>query len=204
MNPEQWFIVHREQSLIELLVILVLQSRRCLCPQRFYIIYNVVLFCVLHLAVFPFLLFAEYNRYWHELAVFVQQFLDSLLLKELFTVIADMQHDISTALLALCITYFIFRTTVASPFHSLAIIFVTLGDNVNTVAHHKARVETQTKVADNSICLILIFIKEVGNARESNLIDISVNFFLGHTNTVVWNSQGLCLGVQLHADSQFT
>lgn len=73
--PEQRIVVHREEHMVELLVVLVLERARSLGPQRLHIIYYIVLISVHLLAVLPFCLLAEGHRYRHELAIFVEQFL---------------------------------------------------------------------------------------------------------------------------------
>ena len=59
VNPEQWIVLHWIESMIELLVVLILQGARSLGPERLYIINNVILVCLHVLAVLPLSLLAE-------------------------------------------------------------------------------------------------------------------------------------------------
>ena len=44
-------------------------------------------------------------------------------------------------------------------------------------------------MTDDGIGLILIFIEEISNAREGNLIDVFVNFLLCHSDSMVTDSE---------------
>src|SRR5574344_569925 len=87
VNPEQRFVLHRVESLIEFLIILILQCARGLCPQRFYIINNVIFVCFLLFTVFPFRLFSADDRNRHKLAILVEQAFNLVLVKEFLAVV---------------------------------------------------------------------------------------------------------------------
>ena len=107
--PEQWFVLHRIERAVERFVVLVLQCAWSLCPQGLHIIYYIVLVGLHVLAVLPFGLLAECHRHRHKLAIFVEQALDSILLKELLAVVVDVQHDVSSAALSFGIVNLVCR-----------------------------------------------------------------------------------------------
>ena len=53
-------------------------------------------------------------------------------------------------------------------------------------------------MTNDIVGVVLVLLKEVGNAREGNLIDIFVNLLLGHADTVVANGDSTFLGIQIH------
>ena len=103
VNPEQRLILHGIKLAVELLVVLILQRRWGLRPQRHNVIDNIVLIGILHLAVFPFLLLAKHDGHRHELAVLVEQFLNLRLLKILLAVVGNVKNHVGTAVGLLCI-----------------------------------------------------------------------------------------------------
>ena len=70
---EQRFVRHRIESLVELLVILILEISRLLGPKRLDRIDHIVLIDIFILTVLPLLLLAEDHRDRHELAILVQK-----------------------------------------------------------------------------------------------------------------------------------
>ena len=98
MNPEQRVVLHRIKGVIELLVVLILQGARSLCPERLHIIDNVILICLHILAVLTLGLLAEGYRHCHKLAVLVQKLLNLALLQELLAIIINMEDDVLTTL----------------------------------------------------------------------------------------------------------
>ena len=163
VNPEQRLVLHGVEGAIEGLVVLVLQRRGSLCPQRLHAVDDVVLVGVLHLAVLPFLLLAETDGHSHELAILVQQVLDALLLKELLAVVGNVEDDVGTTILALSIVDGELRASVTGPANSLGTFLIALGDNLHFLRNHEGRVEAQSEVTDDGICRILVFVEEVGN-----------------------------------------
>ena len=71
------------------------------------------------------------------------------------------------------------------------------------VAEDIANVELR-EVSDDGIGAVLVFIEEVGNARESYLVDILVNFLGSHTDTTVADGQSLFLLVEGDVNAQFS
>jgi len=53
-------------------------------------------------------------------------------------------------------------------------------------------------VSDDGVCIFLIFVKEVVGTRESNLVDVLVDFFGGHTDTSVADSDGFLVDIHLY------
>ena len=106
MNPEQWVVLHWIEGVIELLIVLILQSARSLGPERLHIINNVILVSLHVLTVLPLSLFAEGYRHCHKLAVLVQEFLDLVLLEEFLAVVCNMENDVRTTLCLVCILDF--------------------------------------------------------------------------------------------------
>ena len=80
--------------MIELLVVLILQGARSLCPERLHIINNVILISLHILAVLPLGLLAEGYRHCHKLAVLVQKFFNLALLQEFLAIISNMEDDV--------------------------------------------------------------------------------------------------------------
>ena len=97
VNPEQRLIAHGVKLAVEVLVILILQFARHSGPQRSRVVDDAVFVRIDLLAVFPFCLFAEYNRNRKETAVFVEQFLYLGLFEEVLAVVIDIHDDVGTA-----------------------------------------------------------------------------------------------------------
>ena len=175
VNPEQRLVLHGIECAIERLVVLVLQRRRGLRPQRLHIIYNVVLGGVHHLLLVarPLLLLAEGDGHGQELAVFLQQALNLLLVEELLAVVVDVEDDVSPPFQRrACCDGFVIRrivnlegrAAVAAPLHSLGAFLVALGDDFHLLRHHERAVEAQAEVADDVVGLILVLLQEVVHA----------------------------------------
>ena len=66
VNPEEWFVAHGIEFLVELLVVLILQIRWFACPKWGGVVDDIVLFSLhaLLLLVIPFGLLAESDRHW--------------------------------------------------------------------------------------------------------------------------------------------
>ena len=41
-------------------------------------------------------------------------------------------------------------------------------------------------------CLVLVFLYEIGRTRECDLVDVFLNLIHSHTDTVIYNLDGLC------------
>ena len=94
MNPEQRVVLHWIKGVIELLVVLILQGARSLCPERLNIVDNVILISLHILTILPLGLLAESYRYSHKLAILVQKFLNLALLQEFLAVISNVEDDV--------------------------------------------------------------------------------------------------------------
>ena len=201
VNPEQRFVLHGIKRAIELLVVLVLQRRWRLCPERLHVVDDVVFVGVLHLAVFPFLLLAEDNRYRQELTVLLQELFNLVLLKKLLAVVVDVENDVRTAVVARCILDGELRASVARPLHGLCTFLIAAGDDFHFLRHHEGRIESQTEMANDSVGVVLVFVKEIGYAREGYLVDILIDFLFRHADAPVADGQraGLLVKFDLHA-----
>ena len=73
-------------------------------------------------------------------------------------------------------------------------------EQFNPLRHHKTRIKTQAKVANNGIVFLLVFFKKIFSTRKSNLIDITLHFICGHTNSVVGNGESFGFTVYLNFD----
>ena len=99
----QRLVAHGVECAVETLVVLIFQSAWSLSPQRLYIINNVILVGINLLAVLPFGLLTEGYRYSHKLAVLVEQALELELIEKLLAVVIDIEDDVRSVLLALCV-----------------------------------------------------------------------------------------------------
>ena len=123
MNVEQWFVLHRIERTVELHVVLFLQVRRLLCPERLSSVDDIVLVSVDILAVLPLLLLAEDDRHRHELAVFLKEGLYAASGGELGVLVVYVKSDFCSPLLLVAPGHLIFRTSVACPSHCLRPLF---------------------------------------------------------------------------------
>ena len=196
MNPEQRFVLHRIEGAVERLVIFVFQTAGCFCPQRFHIVDDVVLVSINLLAVFPFCFLAEGDGHSHELAVFVQQLLNLVLFQELFAVIVDVEDDVAASVGFLHFLKGEFGTSVAAPFHGFGTFLIGACYNLHLLADHEGRIKAESEVSDDGIGAVLVFVQEVGNAREGNLVDVFVNLFGSHTDTAVADGERLVLLIE--------
>ena len=57
-------------------------------------------------------------------------------------------------------------------------------------------------MADDVVGVVLIFLQEVVNAREGNLVDVLVNLLLGHTDTAVRDSDSSLVRIQCYVYGQ--
>ena len=57
-------------------------------------------------------------------------------------------------------------------------------------------------MADNGVGVVFEFVQEVLSARESDLVDVFVDFFGSHTDTVVADGESASFGVELNAHLQ--
>ena len=191
VNPEQRLLhLHGIECAIEALVVLVFQCAGRFGPEWFHIIYNIVLVGINLLAVFPFGLLAK--SYWNgqELTILIQQLLYFLFLKKLLAVVINVKNNIRTTVSALGILDGKFWRSVAAPFHGCSTFLITACDDFHLLRYHETGVEAQSEVSDNGIGRVFILIEEVGDARESNLVDVFINLLCRHTNTTVADGEG--------------
>ena len=198
VNPEERLVGHREEVTVELLVVLVLEVGGLLCPQRLYIIYYVILVGINLLAVLPLGLFAESDGHGQEVTVLAKQSFQLVLFEELEAVIVEVHHNVCASLSLLHFFQSERRTSVATPFHGRRVL-IALCDDIDLLAHHERRVEAQAEVADDGVCVILVLVEEVVGSRESNLVDVLLDFVSRHADTVIANGNGF--GVFIDADT---
>ena len=198
VNPEERFILHGIEIAIEIAIILISQGRRRLCPERVSVVDHVVLSGVHLLSIFPLLLLAKGNGDGEEAAVFVEQSLDATLFEEFLVFLVNVQHDVRTAFRLFGWFECEFGSAVATPFHSFRTFAVALGHDVYATRHHKRRIEAQTEVANDGGRIVFVFFEEVSSSRESDLVDIAVNLFCRHTNTLVADGECASFFVNVH------
>ena len=103
VNPEQRLILHWIKLAVELFIVLILQGRRCLGPQRLNIVDDIVFIGLHLLAVFPFSLLAEGDGHGHELAVFVEQSLNLVMLQVFLAVVGNVEDDVRSTVILLSV-----------------------------------------------------------------------------------------------------
>ena len=161
VNPEQRLVLHGVEGTVEALVVLVLQRAGSLGPQGLYAVDDVVFVCVNLLAVLPLGLLAESQWYRHELAVFVEQFLNLEFLQKLFAVIIDVEDDVTASLCLFCLVNLIGRTAVATPLDGYCILTIAAGDDFHLLAHHERGIETKSEMSDDVVGVVLVFFQEI-------------------------------------------
>ena len=156
MNPEHRFLIERIEGLVEVLVVFFLEFGRSLGPDRVDVVDNVVFLGFYLLAVLPFGFLAKHNRNRHELAVFVEQLGYASLCGELLAVLVEVEGDHSAAVSLLSVLHVVFRRTVAGPFHRLCAILPGKSVDFDLLAHHESGIESEAKVADDALVLVLL------------------------------------------------
>ncbi len=202
VDPEHRLLLHRIELLIELEVVLVLELGRGLGPDRVDVVDDVVLVGLDALAVLPLGLLAEDHRDGHELAVLAQQLGDAPLGGELLGVVVQVEGDLGAAVLFLAGAHGVLRGAVAGPGHGLGAFLPAEGVDGDLLAHHEGGVEAQAEVADDGAELVFVFLEELAGGGEGDLVDVAVDFLLGHADAAVDDLEGFLLLVELHADFQ--
>ena len=136
VNPEEGLVGHREEVAIELLVVLILQVGWLLCPQRLYIINNVVLVGIHLFAVLPFCLLAKGYGHGQEVAVLAQKAFQLILLKELEAVVVEVHYDVCATLSLIHFFQSKRWTAITTPFHGRSVL-IALCDDIDLLAHHE-------------------------------------------------------------------
>ena len=93
MNPEQRFVGHRIQILIEFLIIFICHIGRLTNPCRLDIVDDIVFVGIDIFAVFPFLLLSECDGNWQVTAVLSQQAVDLVFVQEIFVLVVNIQRS---------------------------------------------------------------------------------------------------------------
>ena len=189
-------------GVIEFDIVFILQVGRGSCPQRFHIVDHLIGVGVHVFAIFPLLLLAKNNRHRHKAAIFIEQRSDTVFVQIFLFVVVDIHHDVGAAFSLIALFHVIFRRAVAGPFHCLSTLLIRKGVNFHLFRHHKSRVETQAKMADNGISIVFKLIEKIFCTGKSDLIDIFFNFFGSHTNTVVAHGKRSGFGVELYGHLQ--
>ena len=191
MNPEQRFVGHGIKVTVELLVIFIFQFAGFQRPQRVGVIDDIILGSFNLLAVFPLFLLAECNRDGEEAAILLQQRGDACFFKELLAVIVYVKNDIRTTFCLISVFNRKLRTAIAGPLYSLGTFPIGFSDDFDFLGNHKSRIEPQSKMTDDGISIVFIFLKEVIGARESYLVNILVYFFSRKPDTMVGHCNGI-------------
>src|SRR5262249_22040295 len=91
------------------------------------------------------------------------------------------------------------RASIALPPHRRRVLTVAFGENLYFLTNHKSRIKSQPKMP-NDIGFILPFIlaQELFRTAKGNLVKIFIYFLSGHSNSLVGNSNGLFLLIQLN------
>ena len=158
---EKRLLCHRIQSLVELIVVLILQVSRLAGPKRLYFIDKVILLCINIFTIFPLLFFTENYRHRHKLAVLVQKGRNTRLLCILLLIISYVKCDDCTSVKLCAFLHRVLRRAVAAPLHSLCTIFPRECFDGHLLSNHKCRIESETEVADDAAELVLVLLKEL-------------------------------------------
>ena len=214
VNVEQRVLeIHRVQVLVEFRVVFVLQVSWRLAPQRRggiddardggFNFLDVSIFVFLtRRVVVPFGLGSVDDLHRHELAVLGQNALDAGVLEKFCAVVGNVQHDVCTAFGLLCCFDGVLRRAVTAPLDRGGVFALAPGDDIDLFRDHEGRIESETKVADDSRFgfFALVLIKEFGGTRECDLVDVLIHFLLGHADAAVSNGQRLRGLVANHLD----
>ena len=205
VNPEQWFVGHRIQVLIEFLIVFIRHIRRLANPCRLDIVDDIVFVGIDIFSVFPFLLLSECDGNRQVTAVFGQQAVDLVFVQEIFVLVVDIQDDICSAIFFFRLFQCIFGCTVAAPFHRNGSFFIRFGDNFHFLGNHERRIETKSEVTDDSGCVVLVFFNELFSTGEGDLVDIFVDLFGCHTDTAVGDFDRIAIETDMYSQvSQFS
>ena len=202
VDPEQGIVVHGEERVVELLVVLVLERRRRLRPEGLDAVDDVVLVGIDLLAVLPLRLLAEDHGHGHKLAVLREQLLDGRFLEIVLAVVVDVEDDVGTAVGLLHPVDGVFGAAVAGPAHGVAALAPALGDDLDLLAHHEGGVESETEMADDGLGLVLVLVEEVGDAGEGNLVDVLVDLLGRHADAAVGDGERAGLLIEGDADGE--
>ena len=59
-------------------------------------------------------------------------------------------------------------------------------------------------MSDDVVGIVLVFLQEVVDTREGNLVNVLVNLFLCHTDTTVADGDSTLVGIELHLYGKVT
>ena len=205
MNPEQRFVGHWIQILIEFLIIFICHISRLTNPCRLDIVDDIVFVGIDIFAVFPFLLLSECDGNWQVTAVLGQQAVDLVFVQEIFVLVVNIQDDVCSAIFFFRLFQCVFGCAVAAPFHRNGSFFIRFGDDLHFLGNHERRIETKSEVADDGGCVVLVFFNELFCAGEGDLIDIFVDLFGSHTDTAVGDFDRIAIEADMYSQiSQFS
>lgn len=193
MNPEQRVVLTGVKLVVECEIILVGEVSRLARPCRFGDVDDIVAVGGLHLAVLPFHLLAGNYGHREEAAVFLEQRVDARLLEEFAVVVVDVEDDFRAALLLVARFYGELRRAVALPAHGLGAFLIAEGIDFNLFGHHECRVESEAEMADDGVCVVLVFFQEFLGTRECYLVDVFLDVVGGHADAMVGHGKCACL-----------
>ena len=195
VDVEQGIFLHGIEVLVELHVVLFLELRGSLGPERFRAVDDMVPVSVDILVVLPFLLLSEHYRDGHELAVLAQQLADlafGAIVRCRFVV--KPEGDDRSPVLLVAWTHFELGVAFAAPEYAFGSFMPGKRLDGDFPCDHEGRVETQAEMAYDA--LVLVFLQELPCRREGDLVDVAVDFVGGHADTVVHDFQSLGIFIQ--------
>ena len=102
-----------------------------------------------------------------------------------------MQDDIRTALGFDGLFHRVLRITLAAPMNGFRVLLIRKREDLHFLADHEGGIETETEMADDSLCTVFVFVDKLLRAGESDLVDVFIHLLGGHSDTMIGNGQGL-------------
>ena len=102
-----------------------------------------------------------------------------------------MQDDIRSALGFDGLLHRVLRITLAAPVNRLGVLLIRKREDLHFLADHEGGIETETEMADDSLCAVFVFVYKLLRTGERDLVDVFIHLLGGHSDTMVGNGQGL-------------
>ncbi len=115
-----------------------------------------------------------------------------------------MQGNFSSPFLLFRFFQGILGASVAAPGYGLGILLPRKSLDLYFVRYHEGGIESQAKMADNGIAVLLVLFEEILCTGEGNLVDILLDLLAGHPDPCIGNGQGLFLFIQVNPYGQVT
>ena len=145
------------------------------------------------------------DRNGHECAVFLQCFVHLAFIQEFFAVFAHVQCDGGTAFGTGAVCHFVVDAVCTAPFCCCCAGQVGQCINFYFIGYHESGVEAQTEMTDDfvvTICFFFVFGQEICCAGEGDLVDVFLDFLVGHTDTVIHDLHDFFVFVQYHMNGK--